>query len=129
MSDRKSVLLIGLEPSLIDFSSPDFADFPGLNAGKVLAGLNAARDSLSQLGYQVQLCLTDYGETAEIAVRNMLEEKRYDCILIGAGVRAVPGNLLLFEKLINVVHAGAPQAKLCFNTEPTDTVEAVRRWL
>ena len=129
MPDRKSVLLIGLEPTLIDFSSPGYADFPGLNAEKVMAGLNAARDGLTQLGYQVQFCLTDFGATAEAKVRDMLKLKRYDCVLIGAGVRAVPGNLLLFEKLINVVHAGAPQAKLCFNTRPTDTVEAVQRWL
>jgi hypothetical protein len=44
-------------------------------------------------------------------------------------VRAVPRNLLLFEKLLNVVHAHAPQAKLCFNTNPGDTAEAVQRWL
>jgi hypothetical protein len=50
-------------------------------------------------------------------------------VLIGAGIRAMPGNFLLFEKLINVVHANAPQAKLCFNTRPTDTAEAVMRWI
>jgi len=37
--------------------------------------------------------------------------------------------LLLFEKLINVVHAQAPDAKICFNTTPADTSEAVRRWI
>jgi hypothetical protein len=58
-----------------------------------------------------------------------LEQKRFDCILIGAGVRANPSNFLLFEKLINVVHEHAPQAKLCFNTMPSDTAAAVKRWL
>ncbi len=129
MSDKKSVLVIGLEPTLIDFSAPDFAAFPGLDAAKVMAGLTAAAESLTQLGYEVRLCLTDFGETAEATVRDQLEKKRYDCVLIGAGVRAIPANLLLFEKLINVVHAYAPQAKLCFNPRPTDTVEAVQRWL
>ena len=128
MSDKKSVLVIGLEPTLIDFSSPDYAA-TGMDAAKVMAGLKAAEESLNQLGYDVQLCLTDFGETAEATVRDQLEKKSYDCILIGAGVRAVAGNLLLFEKLINVVHAYAPHAKLCFNTKPTDTVEAVQRWL
>jgi hypothetical protein len=37
--------------------------------------------------------------------------------------------LLLFEKLINPVHARAPNAKICFNTTPSDTVEAVQRWV
>ena len=51
------------------------------------------------------------------------------CILIGAGVRTNPSNFLLFEKLINVVHEHAPQAKLCFNQLPSDIAEAVKRWL
>jgi hypothetical protein len=36
---------------------------------------------------------------------------------------------MLFEKLINVVHAHAPQAKLCFNQLPSDIGEAVKRWV
>lgn len=129
MSDKKSVLVIGLEPTLIDFSLPGYAAFPGLDAAKVMAGLKAAQESLTQQGYEVQLCLTDFGETAEATVREQLEKKRYDCIVIGAGVRTIPANFLLFEKLINVVHSYAPQAKICFNTKPTDTVEAVQRWI
>lgn len=39
-----------------------------------------------------------------------------------------PEHLLLFEKLLNLVHAQAPGAKICFNTKPTDTPEAVQRW-
>jgi hypothetical protein len=44
-------------------------------------------------------------------------------------VRANPSNLLLFEKLINVVHQHAPQARLCFNQLPSDIADAVKRWL
>lgn len=129
MSHRKSVLVIGLEPTLIDFSAPDFAAFPGMDAVKVLAGLKADEESLTQLGYEVRLCLTDYGETAEAVVQELLEQKRFDCVLIGAGIRMIAGNTILFEKLVNVVHTYAPQAKLCFNTKPTDTAEAVQRRL
>jgi hypothetical protein len=50
-------------------------------------------------------------------------------VLIGAIVRTIPKNFILFDKLINVVHAHAPQAKLCFNTKPSDTAEAVQRWI
>jgi hypothetical protein len=38
-------------------------------------------------------------------------------------------NFILFEKLVNVVHADAPNAKIIFNTLPNDTDEAVKRWL
>jgi len=129
MTDKKSVLVIGLQPTLIDFSNPDYAAYPGMNAAKVLAGLNASEESLTDLGYDVRMCLTDFGETAEAVVRDQLERKRFDCVLIGAGLRTIPGNFLLFERLLNVVHANAPQAKLCFNTKPNDTAEAAQRWL
>jgi len=121
--------VIGLQPTLIDFSDPDYAAYPGMDAAKVLAGLKASEDSLNDRGYDVRMCLTDFGETAEAVVRDELVQKRFDCVLIGAGVRTIAGNFLLFEKLINVVHTHAPQARLCFNTKPTDTAEAVQRWL
>lgn len=126
---KKSVLIIGLDPVLIDFSSPDFAAFPGLDAAKVLAAVKADGDHLSSLGYDVNVCLTDFGETAEAVALEHLRRKPFDCVMIGAGVRAVPRHFLLFEKLINIVHVNAPQAKLCFNTKPSDTAEAVQRWL
>ena len=130
MSEKKTVLVIGLEPTLIDFSHADYASTGlGLDATKVRAGLKSSEDELTRLGYSVQMCLTDFGETAEAVVRSQLEQKQVDCVLIGAGVRTIPSNFLLFEKLVNVVHEHAPHAKICFNTKPSDTAEAVRRWL
>ena len=127
MADGKRVLVVGLDPTLIDFSQPGYP--PGMNAAKVFAGLKSSEDELTRLGYSVQTCMTDFGETAEAVVREQLQQKRFDCVLIGAGVRTVPSNFLLFEKLVNVVHEHAPQAKLCFNQLPSDTAEAVKRWL
>ena len=127
MANDKGVLVIGLDPALIDFSQPGYA--PGMDATKVLAGLKSSEEELTRLGYSAQMCLTDFGETAEAVLQSRLKQKRFDCILIGAGVRANPSNFMLFEKLINVVHEHAPQAKLCFNTMPSDTAAAVQRWL
>jgi hypothetical protein len=129
MATGPSVLIIGLQPQLIDFSSPDYAGFPGLNAAKVQAALDADEAKLNSLGYDAQLCLTDFGETAEAVVSERLKQKRFDCVLIGAGVRTVGKHFLLFEKLVNIVHEHAPQAKICFNTKPHDTAEAVQRWV
>ena len=127
MTDKKGVLVIGLDPALIDFSQPGYA--PGMDATKVLAGIKSSENELTRLGCSVQTCLTDFGQTAATVVQIQLEQNHFDCILIGAGVRTNPSNLLLFEKLINVVHEHAPRAKLCFNTMPSDTAEAVKRWL
>lgn len=126
---KKSVLVIGLDPTLIDFSSPDWAMFPGMTAEKVMAGLERDQATLRSLGYDAQVCLTDFGETAEAVARERLGRQRFDCVLIGAGVRSVPKNFLLFETLINAIHECAPQAKICFNTKPDDTAAAVQRWV
>ena len=127
MTDKKSVLVVGLDPALIDFSKPGYP--PGMSTTKVLAGVKSSEEELTRLGYSVQTCMTDFGETAEAVVQSQLKQKRFDCVMIGAGVRTNPSNFMLFEKLINVVHEHAPQAKLCFNQLPHDTAEAVKRWL
>jgi hypothetical protein len=124
MTATKRVLVIGLEPTLVDYSA-----FPGLDATKVMAGLTADEARLRGLGYDPQVCLIDLGDTAEAVVLDRLRQTRFDCIVIGAGVRTGPSHFILFERLINVVHQHAPQAKLCFNTKPSDTAEAVQRWL
>ncbi len=80
------------------------------------------------LGYVVQSCLVDLGETAEAVTSKHLRAQQFDCVLVGAGLRD-PEQLLLFEKLINVVHALAPRAKICFNSNLTDTAESIQRWV
>jgi hypothetical protein len=118
------ILLIGIEPTLVDFSS-----MPDLDAAKVSQGLRAQEQSLRDLGFDAAWCLTDLGATAETVVRAALAAGPYDVVLIGAGIRVLPANFSLFERLINVVHEGAPRAKICFNTRPDDTQEAVLRWI
>jgi len=128
-SASRTALIIGLDPELIDFSSPDFAAFPGMTAAKVLAGMDAAAEGMKALGYEVHHCLTDFGQTAEEIVTAQLQLRHFDCVLIGAGVRTVPSNFILFERLINLVHTHAPHSKICFNTKPSDTLEALQRWI
>jgi hypothetical protein len=85
---------------------------------------------LKSLGYSVKSLYVDDGKTAEATLTKALESDGYDCIMIGAGLRIVPPYFLLFEKLINVIHRHAPAStKLCFNTNPADTAEAVQRWV
>src|SRR5690349_9433916 len=120
---QKRVLLIGIDPALVEFSRSG-----GRTAEQVTAAGGAAQEQLSAQGYAVQQCLVDLGATAEGVVVKALAEHTFDVILIGAGIRALPQHTLLFECIINAVHQRAPSAKLCFNTNPNDTVEAVLRW-
>jgi len=118
------ILLIGIEPTLVDFAS-----MPELDAAKVSHGLQTQLQRLRDLGFDAAWCLTDLGATAEAVVRAALAAQPYDVVLIGAGIRVLPANFSLFERLINAVHESAPQAKICFNTRPDDTQDAVLRWI
>lgn len=122
---KKKVLNIGIDPKLIDSS---MFTTTGWDADRVRAAAQDAHKRLMDLGYEVQVCLVDLGETAESVVSNTLSREKFDCIMIGAGVRALPQHTLLFEKIINAIHRKAPSSKICFNTNPGDTVEAVLRW-
>lgn len=122
---RPFVLLVGLAPGAVDFSK-----FPGLDAAKLTAGLDAALADVHAAGFDAEWCLTDAApEAAEAAVAAHLAARRPDAVMIGAGVRTDPAHHLLFERLVNLVRVAAPTATLCFNTSPGSTLAAIRRWL
>ena len=58
-----------------------------------------------------------------------LAKATYDCVVIGGGLRLPPKSLPFFEKVVNTVHRGAPQAAIAFNTRPEDTADAAARWI
>jgi len=124
MNAKKRVVILGLIPEVVDYSR-----WPGLTPEKLMAQLTADEGKLNELGYKAQLCLVDLGETAGATVTQTLSTDSFDCVVIGAGVRTAPELLLFFEKLINLVHQYAPSAKICFNSKPSDTAEAVQRWV
>jgi ribulose-5-phosphate 4-epimerase/fuculose-1-phosphate aldolase len=57
MTVQKSVLVIGLDPTLIDFSEPGYP--PGMDATKVFAGMKSSEGELTSLGYSVHTSLTE----------------------------------------------------------------------
>jgi hypothetical protein len=116
-----SVLALGLDPKFADDSQ-----MPGLTPELIGAFIDTQLGRLRDAGYEVDSCLVDTGESADVTLVRRLASKHYDCVMIGAGLRDT-AQLRLFERLINTVHRMAPDAKLCFNTRPGDTLEAVRR--
>jgi hypothetical protein len=118
---RRHVLAVGLDPACVEIK-----DAPQLTPELVRAFIDAELDRVRGLGYFVDSCLIDLGETADTVLAGHLQSQQFDCVVIGAGLRA-PERVLLFERVINLVHAWAPRARICFNTTPADTAEAVRR--
>ncbi|MFG3281572.1 hypothetical protein [Streptomyces sp. NPDC048111] len=123
-----SVLTIGLEPVLVENAASSRVAFPDLDVDVVRAEVAAERARLQELGFTVDLCLLDYGRTAEAVYRAALSAKDYDLVVIGAGIRLDPALTPLLEVLVDVTRELAPAAKLCFNVSPTTTIEAVQRW-
>lgn len=124
MPTKTAVIAIGIDPQYADFSA-----FPHLTPELVRQYIDAQIDGLRAMGFDADSCWIDRGATAEAAVAAALDSKQYDCVVIGAGLREPPELLLLFEKVLNLVHARAPGAKIAFNSYPADTADAVLRWL
>ena len=134
MNDIAHVTISLAKPIFVDAynnNEPCWAQMREANIQQILAkaGFKAGEEGLKALGYDAEHCLTDFGQTAEAVVTAHLKRRQFDCVMIGAGVRTVASNFLLFEKLINVVHEHAPRSKICFNTKPSDTLEALQRWI
>ena len=121
------VLFLGYDPDTVDFSDPALP--PGMTAEKIHSGLAVARKQFSERGWEADMCMLRPDETAGPALERQLASKRYDCVVIGAGVRLPARGLLLFEAIINIVHKGAPGAAIAFNTTPLDTAAAAARRL
>jgi hypothetical protein len=110
-----TAIQIGLDPDVIDYSSPDFAQFPGLSKEKLRA---ANADN----------CLISFGDAGADKARQWLEANRYDAVLIGAGVRLVAANTLLFESIVNAAHITQPGCRFVFNRAAVATPHDIRRW-
>jgi hypothetical protein len=123
----KSVLIIGEDPSLVDFEAPDAPE--GMSAERVMAGLNSAADRLRAQGCEAKILLTKDQETVEEQVVQALAQATYDVIVVGAGLRTLPPMARQLEVLINVLHRQVPESRIAFNSQPDDSDEAAARWL
>jgi hypothetical protein len=121
------VLFVGQLPETVDFSDPAIP--PGFDAEKINAGIAIGAAKLKERGWQADLCMIPPDETAGPMIERQLASATYDCVVIGGGLRLPPKGLLLFERVVNVVHKAAPNAVIAFNTRPEDTAEAAARWL
>jgi hypothetical protein len=123
-----TAIQIGLDPDVIDCSAPDFAQFPGLSKEKLRAANDDNVAGLRAAGYDVDNCLIDFGAAGADKARRWLQAKRYDAVLIGAGVRLVASNTLLFESIVNAAHTTQPGCRFVFNRAAIATPDDIRRW-
>src|SRR5882724_12210985 len=82
---KKTVLAIGIDPSVLDFSA-----FPGLTVELFRNYIDAQIEQLRSLGFEAESCLVDLGDTAEAVAAAALRSRPLDCVVIGAGLREPP---------------------------------------
>ncbi|MFE9444410.1 hypothetical protein ACFYO2_36730 [Streptomyces sp. NPDC006602] len=68
-------------------------------------------------------------DEAEAELRRKFDGRSFGVALIGGGIRNVPENTVLFERIVNVLIDLQPGIRLSFNTHPNNALEALQRWL
>ena len=120
----KTALLIGWHPDVVNYEK-----WPDLTPEKLARGLEAERVNLTDLGIEASWLLVKDVQSGAKDLADRLSGTNYDVVLIGAGVRKDDDHFLVFERLVNIIHEHAPQARIAFNTNPSDTAAAIRRWI
>ena len=121
------ILFVGHKPETVDFSDPSLP--PGFDAEKINAGIALGLAKIKERGWQGDPCMITPDEAGRAMLERQLASASYDCVVIGGGLRLPPKGLALFETVVNVIHQGAPDAVIAFNTKPEDTADAAARAL
>lgn len=87
-----------------------------MTAEKVRAGIEVAMKGFAARGWEADVGFIRPDETAGPTVERLLRSKRYDCVVVGGGVRLPPRRLAIFEAVINAIHKTVPGATIAFNT-------------
>ena len=119
------ILFIGQKPENVDFSDPSLP--PGFDAKKINAGIAVAVAKIEERGWKGDTCMITPDATGNSMLEEALKAGRYDCAVIGGGLRIPPKSLALFETVVNIIHNAAPKAAIAFNTRPEDTADAAAR--
>ncbi|MDF2823391.1 MAG: hypothetical protein K0R68_799, partial [Mycobacterium sp.] len=85
-------------------------------------------EGLRAAGYRVDNCLIHVGDAGAEQARAALAAAHYDAVLIGAGIRLVAGNTLLFEAIVNAAHTLQPGCRFVFNRAAASTPGDITRW-
>jgi hypothetical protein len=114
------VLLVGLDPRRV----------PGVDADLVETAIAIGDAALRDAGCDTAYCL--FGpddDDLEPRIVTAIDERPYDCVVVGGGIRKPPEHLELFERVVNLVRVHAPHAAIAFNSTGADSADAVRRAL
>jgi hypothetical protein len=111
------VLIVGLDPHAL----------AGVDSAAIERGLAHGLDRVREAGYAVEQVLVPLDEAALDQITAAVVGQAWDVVVIGGGIRKPEPLLEFFEAVLNVVHAGAPDAKIAFNADGGTSLEAIQR--
>ncbi|WP_053733201.1 hypothetical protein [Nocardia sp. NRRL S-836] len=117
-----TVLVIGFDPHTI----------PGFDPDAVAAAIELGSRHAAELGLAEELLLIDFdglGGAAQAEIAAKLQERSYDCVVVGGGIRKQPELLEVFQQVVNLVHWYQPEAAIAFNSGPSDSPDWVLKAL
>lgn len=116
------VPLIGIDPREADLTDPLFA---GLTRERISERIDESLAEMRNRGWEPAFCGVHIAG-AEAGVEAALVEK-WECIVIGGGIRVPRKNLVLFETIVNTIARHASGTPIAFNTGVLDSGDAVAR--
>lgn len=124
----QSILIIGADPDDVGIiSNPYQAEHESLIPSNVHKEIQAEKKAIEDSGFLAEMFLVTRQKDSVKAISFSLQNKSYDLILIGAGVRVIPDYLSTFEEVINTVHRQAPRSETLFSTAYNTLYEALQR--
>lgn len=113
------VLILGLDPQTI----------PGVDAQKIRGDLTRGLAEFEGSSLAADQALIPLDDSAEAEVAGSLQRARYDCVVVGGGIRKPEPLLEFFETVINLIRRHVPQAVIAFNSDGTNSLAAAERAL
>jgi hypothetical protein len=120
-----AILIIGEDPASI----PAGAAPSGVSPETIRKGLDDSAAALRAKGHEAEILYTTSAEKIESELSAAVGKRRYDVLVIGAGLRVLPPMAGQFERLMNAIRVYAPHARLAFNSKPDDSADAALRQL
>lgn len=111
------VLIAGLDPHAL----------PGIDVEAVDRGLAYGLERVRAAGYLIEQTLVPLDESAFDQIKQAVVA--WDVVVIGGGIRKPEPLLEFFEAVVNLVHTGAPAAKIALSADGGTSLEAVQRVL
>jgi hypothetical protein len=103
---------------------------PGMTSEDLAGRIERGQAAIAAAGIEAGHCLIGFDpDEAEAAIREHFASRSYGLALIGGGIRLLPEHTVLFERICNVLIDLQPGIRLSFNTDPENSINALRRWL